>query len=663
MKKVLEKSDAACYTMDAVNETGCPEGETMDRQPNTKMITAAYERLSRDDELQGPSNSIVNQKELLEDYASKNDLHNLVHYTDDGISGTRFDRPGFVSMMDDIEAGKVSTVICKDTSRLGRDYLRVGLFMETLRQKGVRLIALGDNVDTALGEDDFVPFRNIIHEFYARDASRKIKNAYKARGMSGKHTSCHAIYGYMKSPEDKHQWLVDSEAAVIVRRIFDLTIEGYGPYSIASKFEKDRVFSPGYYLAQKGLGNHQSRVFKNPYRWCGSSIIHILEHAEYMGHMVNFKTYKTSFKDTCRKYTTLDQRVVFEDKHEAIIDSETWHLANQIRQKSKRRRPDSLGAPRPMSGLLYCFDCGARMYHQRGTYSWGAVKDYYTCSTYNMHPVDCSGHRINTEPLIELVLDTLRTVSEYAKGNEAEFTQKVNEMFSSQQALSVKTQRKSLASSRKRRDELDRLIQRIYEDNIAGRITDKRFEVLSGEYEREQGDLEQAIAELQIEIDSFDDSADRARKFLSLTKRYTDFSELTSHMIAEFIQKIVVHERAEKNKKFTMQKVEIYLNFIEDFTPPPNAIIEDATAPDPEQAEREKSREYQRDYHRRRRENDGKPLTPEDTRTPDEIAADEAEKKEKNKTYQREYQREYQRKKAHEKREAIADEAEMAAAS
>jgi DNA invertase Pin-like site-specific DNA recombinase len=206
--------------MDAVNETGCTERETMtSKQPNTK-ITALYERLSRDDELQGPSNSIVNQKQLLEDYASKHNLPNIVHFTDDGISGTRWDRPGFTMMMDEIEAGKVNVVLCKDTSRLGRDYLRVGLFMETLRQKGVRLIAIGDNVDTADGEDDFMPFRNIFAEWHARDTSRKIKAIYKAKGMSGKHTSCHAVYGYLKSPDDKEQWIVDPEAAEVVKRIF-----------------------------------------------------------------------------------------------------------------------------------------------------------------------------------------------------------------------------------------------------------------------------------------------------------------------------------------------------------------------------------------------------------------------------------------------------------
>jgi len=267
-----------------------------------------------------------------------------------------------------------------------------------------------------------------------------------------------------------------------------------------------------------------------------------------------------------------------------------------------------------------------------------------------MHPAGCTGHRINTEPLIELILDSLRTVCEYARKNEAEFTRQVNEMFSSQQAGTAKAQRKKLTASQRRRDELDRLIQRIYEDMVAGRITDKRFEVLSGEYEREQSELEQAITELQTDVDSFDDSSARAEGFLELTRRYKDFSELTAPMIAEFIQKIVIHERAEKNKRFTSQKVEVYLNFIERYMPPITPADEE---PDPDRQEREQKREYHREYYRRRKENDGKPLTPEDTRTPEQIAADEAAKTEKQKVYQREYQREYQRKLAREKRAAV----------
>ena len=284
LQKRVEIPGAVCYAMDAVNERGCLKGEPMDRQPKNQPITAAYERLSRDDERENESVSIEHQKAILEDYANKNGFANLVHFTDDGISGTRWDRPGFMKLMDEIDAGRVATLLCKDTSRLGRDYLRVGLFMETLRQKNVRLIAIGDNVDTAFGEDDFMPFRNIFAEWHARDTSRKIKAIYKSKGMNGKHNASHALYGYVKDESDKNQWLVDPDAAETVRRIFRMTIESKGPSQIATILEAERVPSPAYYLAQKGMGNGKNKEYADPYRWHGTTVCYILERVEYLGY-------------------------------------------------------------------------------------------------------------------------------------------------------------------------------------------------------------------------------------------------------------------------------------------------------------------------------------------------------------------------------------------
>ena len=643
--------------MDVVNERGCLKGEPMNRQPKTTKITALYERLSRDDERENESVSIEHQKAILEDYAKKNGFTNIVHFTDDGISGTRWDRPGFMKLMDEVESGNVSVLLCKDTSRLGRDYLRVGLFMETLRQKGVRLIAIGDNFDSAQGEDDFLPFRNIFAEWHARDTSRKIKAVYKSKGMSGRRTTSHALYGYIKSSEDKNQWEIDPDAADIVRRIFHMTIDGYGPSQIATILESENVQSPSYYMAQKGLGNNKNKAFQHPNRWHGTTVSFILARAEYMGHTVNFKTYKENFKDKRRWAAPAEDQMIFENTHEAIIDTGTWETANRVRRNVKRRRTNSLGEPNPLSGLLYCADCGGKLYNERGKTGSGTSTDAYVCSTYRKHTSDCTMHRARTNAVKELVLDTLRTISEYACDNEAEFTRQVNEMFSNQQTGSIKTQRKKLTSNQKRHTELDRLIQRIYEDNVAGRITDKRFEVLSVGYEREQAELEQTIAGLQTEIDSFDDSADRAEKFLELTRRYKDFIELTAPMLHEFVRKIVVHERAEKRKKVTSQKIEIFLNFIEDYAPP-FATAEES--PESDQTELERKREYEREYYRRRKANNGKPLTPEDTRTPEQKAADEAAKLEKRKERQREYAREWQRKRARERREAKAAELEIA---
>ena len=654
MKKVLDIPETLCYTDVAVNESGCLEGDlSMNRQPNNNTkITALYERLSRDDELQGPSNSILNQQQMLEDYARRNGFTNIQHYTDDGISGTRFDRPGFVKMMDDIEAGNVGIVLCKDTSRLGRDYLRVGLFMETLRQKGVRLIALGDNVDTDKGEDDFLPFRNIMSEWYARDTSRKIKASVRARGMNGRHTSSHALYGYVKSDTDKNQWVIDPEAADIVRRIFRMTLEGFGPYKIASRLESEKVFCPSYYFAQKGLGNYKSKDFSNPYMCHGSTVVDILSRLEYMGHMVNFKTFKVNFKDKNRQSMPADQQVVFEDKHEAIIDPETWETAQRIRQNTKRRRM-TLGEPHILTGLLYCADCGAKLYNER-TYTEGKIKGNYICSNNQRHKTNhCTPHRISTEVVYDLVLETLRSISAYARENEAEFVQRVHETFSTQQAGTEKAQRKKLSASQRRHSDLDKLIQRVYEDFVAERISENRFKVLSAEYEQEQTNLTQIISELQAEIHSVEDSSSRAERFLELTSRYTDFTELTAPMLNEFVQQVIVHERAMRWSRWTTQKVEIHLNFIGHF-PLPTHESEESQEPDLDQERREKNREYSRDYYRRRRANGGKPLTPEDTRTPEQKAEDEAVRREEMKLYQREYQREWQRDKARKKREAKA---------
>ena len=484
--------------------------------------------------------------------------------------------------------------------------------------------------------------------------------SFKTKGMSGKHTSCHAIYGYLKSPEDREQWIVDPEAAEIVKRIFSLTIEGFGPYSIAAKFHKEKILCPGYYLALKGVGNHNISQYNDPYKWNGTSVKHMIGHAEYMGMMVNFKTYKKNYKDKLRYFTSAEERVIFENKHEAIIEPEVWHLANEIRQKAIRRRPNRSGEPRPFSGFLYCSDCGAKMHHTLSKQPNGKNLNYYTCSAYNQSRDYCTGHRINTESLSEIILDSLRNISKYAKNNEAEFTRRVNEMFSSQQSGTIKAQRKKLDKSIKRHDDLDRIIQRIYEDMVAGRITDNRFDVLSGEYEREQAELKQSILEMQADVNSFNDSTDRADKFLTLTRRYNDFTELTASMIGEFIQKVIIHERNKKNSQNTVQKVEIYFNFIEDFIPPTIPESEE-TDTDPAQAEKERKRAYHNDYYKRRKENDGKPLTPPDTRTPEQIIADEAERQERNKLYQRNYQREYQRRKAKEKREANTAETGLSA--
>jgi len=388
----------------------------------------------------------------------------------------------------------------------------------------------------------------------------------------------------------------------------------------------------------------------------------MLERIEYMGHMVNFKTFKTNFKDKHRKKTTPTQWMIFENTHEHIIDSETWQTANRIRKNAKRRRLDTLGEPHPLTGLLYCADCGAKLYNERTASTRDKPKDKYICASYRKRTTVCTAHSIHAAAVKELVLETLRKVSAYAQENEAEFIRQINETFVERQSGNIKEHRKKLLTSEKRRTELDKLIQRIYEDFVAGHITEKRFEVMSSEYEREQGELEETIAGLQTEIDSFDDSLARSAKFLGLLNRYRDFSELTAPMLHEFVEKIIIHERAEKWVQYTTQQVDIYLNFIGDYAPPrTDAEKEQNLAAVMEQERREKKRLYDREYKRKRQENGGKPLRTIDTRTPEQIVADREAKKEYWKAYNREYQREWQRKKAREKREAKAAETKTAA--
>lgn len=326
------------------------------------FMTALYERLSRDDELNGESNSISNQKKLLEQYAKEHGFTNLVHFTDDGISGTRFDRPGFLAMMKEVESGKVRTILIKDMSRMGRDYLKVGQYMELLRQKNVRLIAVNENVDSFREDDDFTPFRNIMNEWYARDTSKKIKSTFKAKGKSGKHVASTTPYGYLKDKDDPNVWIVDEEAAVVVRRIFHMTMDGYGPYQIARALKEDKVEIPAVHMAKKDAGLWKGRVeeIKDPYGWGSSTVAGILKKREYLGHTVNFKTRK-HFKDKKSHYVSEDNWTVFENTQEAIIDQETFDNVQRIRS-NVRRYPDGWGEAHPLTGLMYCADCGSKMY-------------------------------------------------------------------------------------------------------------------------------------------------------------------------------------------------------------------------------------------------------------------------------------------------------------
>lgn len=531
-----------------------------------EKITPLYERLSRDDELQGESNSISNQKQMLEDFARRNGLPNPTHFTDDGISGTRFDRPGFLAMMEEVEAGRVEAIVIKDMSRLGRDYLKVGQVMEVLRQRGVRLIAINDGVDSLKGDDDFTPFRNIMNEFYARDTSRKIRSVFKSKGMSGKHLTGTVIYGYLWDEKREH-WLVDEEAAEVVRRIFALTLEGYGPYQIACKLSADRIEIPVVHLARFNEGVNRSKPVKDPYGWGSSTIVNILKKREYLGHTINFKTRK-HFKDKKSHYVSEDEWTIFENTHEAIIDQQTFDLVQKIRS-NVRRYPNGWGEAAPLTGLLYCADCGGKMYVHRTNN--GRRISQYTCSNYTKVPCGTlcpTQHRINESAVLTLVSDTLRAIAEYSRNDRTEFIHTVQETQVAQQSADISKKCRRLAAAQKRAGELEKLICKIYEDNALGKLPDARYRALDAQYAKEQDALEIEIAELEKAVTGYEQSQKSAEKFIALIDKYENFDTLTNTMLNEFVEKILVHERSRKGSQDTTQEIEIYFNFLGRYIPP-----------------------------------------------------------------------------------------------
>ena len=562
-------------------------------------ITALYERLSRDDEQVGDSNSIVNQKKYLESYAQQQGFQNCVHYTDDGYSGGNFDRPAWKQLMNDIEEGRVSTVLAKDMSRIGRDYLQTGFYTEVFfRQHGIRFIAIANNVDSSdQNSNEFAPFLNIMNEWYLRDLSRKQRTAIRIKGESGKPTTNIAIYGYKKDPKDKFHWLIDEEAAEVVRRIFRMNAEGIGPYEIARILYEDKVETPAVYLGKKGIGFWKSKEdFPNPYNWSGYMVGQILSKPEYIGHTVNFRSHKESYKDKGSVRNPQEEWLIFENTHEAIIDKETWELVQKLRKTPRRK--DTLGEANPLTGLVFCADCGAKMYNHRfqgdlenGNYPY----DAYECSAYKLasrNRMDaCCSHYISTKAIRTLLLETIQAASTYAITNQKEFLEKVRAASALRQKEAVKDTKRKLNKNRKRAEELDVIIKKLYESFAVGRISDERFDSLLTEYEAEQKNLRSEIAEFEKQVAAFEESTANAEQFLALAKKYTDFSELTTPMINEFVDKILVHA-PEKVDGDRVQEVEIYLNFIGYFA-----------APVPELTpEEEKRQEYLRKHRMQSRE-------------------------------------------------------------
>jgi len=493
----------------------------MNRQ--TQKITALYTRLSRDDEAVGESGSIVNQKAMLESYAAQNGFSNVAHFSDDGYSGKDFDRPDWKRLIAEIEKDHIGIVIVKDMSRVGRDYLQTGYYTEVFfREKGIRFIAISNNIDSQNSESsEFAPFLNIMSEWYLRDTSRKIKAAKKTQGMSGKRLTTKPIYGYMLDPNDRKKWIIDPEASEVVKRIFVLAIEGKGPMQIARILAEDKVERPTYYQFTRDIVNAANYDHSDPYAWRETTIAFMLEKVEYMGHTVNFRSYKDSYKDKQQKFRPKEDWLIFENTHPEIIPPEVWETA-QRRRKTKRRT-DSIGESNPLTGLVFCADCGAKLYNHRsperkpyvckatGKTRTRTPFDIYHCSTFQLTnrftTAKCTQHHISTKVLRQLALDAIKTVSNYARTNEADFINRVREASTIRQTEAAKAHKKRIAKEQKRVAELHTLIRRIYEDYVNEKLSDKRFELLSAEYEQEQAELEKSIAQLQTELDSLTPTA------------------------------------------------------------------------------------------------------------------------------------------------------------
>ena len=528
---------------------------------NQEEITALYCRLSQDDKQEGDSNSIINQKKILKKYALDRGYTNIQFYIDDGVSGTTFNRAGFQSMIADVEAGKVKRVIVKDMSRLGRDYLQVGMYTEIFfPEHDVHFIAVNDGVDSNQEDNEFTPFRNIINEWYAKDTSKKIRAVKRSKGMAGEHIGSHPPYGYMKNPENKKEWIIDEEAAEVVREIFRLCVGGYGPTRIAHILTERKILCPTYYALEKG-GKPRTALPADKYTWNGPVVAKILDRMDYLGHTVNFKTHVKSYKVHKTIYNSPDQWKVFEGTHEAIIDKETFEIVQKIR--AGKRRPTRMGEMPMFSGLLYCADCGRKLsFHRKADEP--AEKHHYLCENYRSNTANCTMHYIRNVVVERIVLENLKEVIQYVSNYEDEFVQMIMDSDMRQRNRELAQKKKRLAEIQKRIGELDTIFQRIYEDNIIGKLSDERFMKMSKGYEDEQHTLQTEANEIQSELQQEEKKSVDVKRFLAIVKKYTDLTELTPEILREFIDKIIVHA-PDKSSGRRLQEIEIIYNHIGEF--------------------------------------------------------------------------------------------------
>ena len=530
------------------------------QQTSGAPITALYCRLSRDDELQGESNSISNQRRMLESYCRDHGLKNCQYFVDDGWSGANFDRPGFQRMLEGVENGEIKTVVTKDLSRLGRNYLQVGLYTEMIfPKKGVRYIAINDGVDSVQGDSELSALKNLFNEWMVRDTSKKIKAVFKSKGMNGKPLTSHPPYGYIKGEDGT--FAIDEETAPVVKQIYAFCLAGNGPGKIARMLTEQNIPTPGTIEYQR-TGNTRRYYPDYPCKWSATTVGHILERQEYIGNTVNFKTEQVSYKVKGTLYTP-EREMVFENTHPAIIDKVTWERVQELRKQ--RKRPNRYGEVGLFSGLVFCADCGSVMYQQR--YDTPTRKqDCYICGSYKKRTTDCTSHFIRTDLLTEGVTTNLRAITNYAAKHEAQFAKLLMAQTEDGGKKKTAARKKELDAAEKRITELKAIFKRLYEDSVSGRITDERFTELSADYEQEQAALKERMAELQAEQDRAQEASANVGKFMGIVHKYASFEELTPTLLREFVEKIVVHEAValdgKRRGKQRTQAIEIFYSFV-----------------------------------------------------------------------------------------------------
>ena len=527
----------------------------MSKQSDKEKITALYCRLSRDDENEGVSGSIKNQTEILQQYAAENSFKNTRLFIDDGFSGTTFNRPAFNEIVKLGEEGKIATLIVKDHSRLGRNRLVVGsLLEEEFDRMGIRYIAIMDNIDTKNGISDLVPMQDWFNEWHAKNTSDKVRKVFKSKGESGKPLTSNPPFGYMKSPDDKYQWIIDESAAEIVKRIFKMCVSGMGPSQIANKLSAEKIPTPTEYWIS--VGRKCGKPPSVPFHWCPAMIANILKRQEYCGDTVNFRSTTKSFKNKKRVDRPESEWVIFENTHPAIVDRDTFKLVQKIREG--RHRQTRTGKVSIFSGLVFCEDCGQKMYYQSGKKE-RRDPPHFMCSSYSKNPDTCTSHYIGERTLTNLVLENMRRVFLNIQAFEKEFVRKQLESYDADKKKELTAKRRELEKAKKRIAEIDKLIQRIYEDNVIGKLSDERFATLSNTYETEQKELKEKLPKMESYLEAETDKTVNLQKFVQKVKAITEPTELTGELVHEFIDKIVVSAaRYLDGKRY--QIIDIYYN-------------------------------------------------------------------------------------------------------